>query len=65
MYGVGQNVMVDMAGFSQGGVSFGSGASMGGVIAASNPDGTYQVQLAGSIGGVSIVTVGAGRLRPA
>jgi hypothetical protein len=65
VYQTGQTVMVDMSGFSHGGVSFGGGVQVAGVIMGANPDGTYKVRLGATISGVNQVTVGQGRLRPA
>jgi len=64
-YTVGQSVAVDMSGFSYGGVSFGGGVQISGVIIHANPDGTYRIKLGAVISGVSEVTVGSDRLRPA
>lgn len=65
MFSIGQRVMVNMAGFSHGGVSFGGGVDAAGVVTAINPDGSYGVRLSISIGGASDVAVGQGRLRAA
>lgn len=61
---VGMNVMVDMAGFEHGGVSMGSGVSMGGTITAIGPGG-ITVKLHGSVGGIDTVTVAASQVAAA
>ena len=49
---VGMNVMVNMAGFNEGGVSMGHGASMGGaIVQIDDSAGTLVVETVGSVAG--------------